>query len=91
MKHVVEVWEHDSWSGISLSYKKTYRHRRSAVRYRNQINGRNTAKVVPDSYSTANLKGEGGPITRYHERTYCYFKDAWRCGCVGHLSWALYA
>jgi hypothetical protein len=57
-KHIVQVWEHDRWSGVKLAWTKKYKHRRSAIRYRNQINGENTLPQVPETYYKANLKGE---------------------------------
>lgn len=65
MKTVVEVWSHDSWDGVTLAYTKKYAHHRSAVRAVKQINGENTATVVPEHYYTANIKGEGSQAFRF--------------------------
>lgn len=57
-KFIVEVWEHDRWSGVNLSHCKKYTRRSSAIRGRDRINAKNTAKVVPEVYLTAKLKDE---------------------------------
>lgn len=56
MKTTVEVIEHDSWSGSSVAYTKTFARKCDATRHINKVNGQNTASVVPECYYTAHIK-----------------------------------
>jgi len=54
-KYLVEVVEHDSWSGPSKIETLEFTSKTKADKYVNGINGQNTDRVVPDYYVTASI------------------------------------
>ena len=54
-KYIVEETEHDSWSGPKVIDTIEFTSKTKAENYVNKVNGRNTAKEVPEYYITADI------------------------------------
>lgn len=52
----VVVIGHDRWRGAETLYVKAYKTKVGALNFCEKINGKNTAKVVPDYYETAEIQ-----------------------------------
>ena len=54
-KYLVDVEEHDSWSGPKVIETVEFTSKTKADKYVDGINGRNTDATVPDYYVTARI------------------------------------
>ncbi len=54
-KYLVEETEHDSWSGPKVIDTIEFTSKAKAEAYVNKVNGKNTAKQVPEYYVTADI------------------------------------
>ena len=53
---IVQIWEHDRWSGKSLSQEVVYKRKSDAIKRVKSILSKNKGTQVPDTYFTANIK-----------------------------------
>jgi hypothetical protein len=53
--YLVDVVEHDSWSGPALLHTKEFTSKLLADKYVHSYNSQNTKKVVPDYYISAEI------------------------------------
>lgn len=56
--HLVIITEHDRFSGPEVLEKKLFASKEEAVTFCNKYNSKNTEKIVPDYYVTAEYKGK---------------------------------
>jgi len=54
-KYLVDVEEHDSWSGPKILETIEFTSKAKADKYVSKVNGRNTDASVPDYYVTARI------------------------------------
>jgi hypothetical protein len=88
----VAVYEHDRWSGVSLAYRKSFRHMSSAKRFIKRIHSENNKDYVPDTYYTAKYEWDH---IQYIRKDWCdgkvagyegpgwYFWDETQSNCYG--------